>query len=673
MTRWPNTDRQNAVLTATLLCLSVAMAAGAGEGLPDMGVPFNGMTTCAVVEDGRTFDLDVFSIAAWVRMRQTDSSQVFVNRGVAGGLFTLYLYQGNIRMLVEFEDGRYTHAHCPVSTADRWVHYLGTYDGSQIQLFVDGTLVAATKAVGRMPRSDASLYLGALGPHVRVLDGELEDVRIWNRALSAREATRVVRAEAGGPLDTGLLARWKSEDLEDSIWHGAFAGAPAATYSEDVALAVQEVDGYRGIWYSNQRQDDEYVFKYSGGLGTYCMKHLPFAVYAPEVNRTFFVYGGTTTAGDTLLHMISYFDHATQTVPRPRLLIDKMTSDAHDNPVISLDSDGHLWVFSSSHGTARPSYIFMSKEPYDIDAFERVLTTNFSYPQPHFIPDKGFVFLHTLYRDGGRSLFQSVSPDGRQWSEPELISRIERGHYQVSATHGTKVGTAFNMHPAPQGLNWRTNLYYMETDDCGRTWRTVAGEPLAMPVTDIASPALVYDYQSDGIVVYMKEVVFDPEGRPVIFFLTSKGWQSGPVNDPRHWQTARWTGQRWEINEVVRVDNNYDSGSLYIEGDDLWRVIGPGGPGPQPYNTGGEMEMWISRDRGRTWHKSAELTRDSRFNHHYARRVVNAHPDFYALWADGHGREKSTSRLYFTDRDGTCVWRLPEWMDGPMVAPELAW
>ncbi len=32
-------------------------------------------------------------------------------------------------------------------------------------------------------------------------------------------------------------------------------------------------DGYRGIWYMNQPSGDEYAFKYSGGLGTYCAKH----------------------------------------------------------------------------------------------------------------------------------------------------------------------------------------------------------------------------------------------------------------------------------------------------------------------------------------------------------------------------------------------------------------
>ena len=48
--------------------------------------------------------------------------------------------------------------------------------------------------------------------------------------------------------------------------------------------------GYRGIWYMNQPSGDEYVYKYSGGLGTYCAKHKPFAVYWPEVNKTFFFF-----------------------------------------------------------------------------------------------------------------------------------------------------------------------------------------------------------------------------------------------------------------------------------------------------------------------------------------------------------------------------------------------
>ena len=62
---------------------------------------------------------------------------------------------------------------------------------------------------------------------------------------------------------------------------------PDTQYSEDV-LYNTKMDGYRGIWYMNQPSNDEYVYKYSGGLGTYCAKHKPFAIYRAEVNKTFF-------------------------------------------------------------------------------------------------------------------------------------------------------------------------------------------------------------------------------------------------------------------------------------------------------------------------------------------------------------------------------------------------
>ena len=435
---------------------------------------------------------------------------------------------------------------------------------------------------------------------------------------------------------------------------------------------LPKADGYRGIWYSNQRQNDEYVYKYSGGLGTYCAKHRPFAVYAKEVDKTFFCYGGTDAKNKTLLHMVSYYDHATGTVPRPTILLDKRTDDAHDNPVIAMDDRGHIWIFSSSHGTSRPSYVSVSKKPYAVDAFERVMTTNFSYPQPHYIPGHGFLFLHTKYI-GGRANFQMTSPDGIEWTEPKLCVKIEMGHYQISERFGEKVGTCFNFHPKPKGLNWRTNLYYMETSDFGKTWTNVAGEPLALPLTKPDNGALVHDFRSEKRNVYLKDITFDAAGRPVLLVLTSGGWESGPTHGPHTWQTARWTGTKWEIREVAVSDNNYDMGSLYVERDDLWRIIGPTEPGPQRFNTGGEVAMWTSTDQGTTWKKVKQLTRGSRLNHGYCRRPINAHPDFYALWADGHGRKPSASRLYFTNRDGDHVWRLPEKMTGDTAEPEVAW
>ena len=78
--------------------------------------------------------------------------------------------------------------------------------------------------------------------------------------------------------------------------------------------------------------------------------------------------------------------------------------------------------------------------------------------------------------------------------------------------------------------------------------------------------------------------------------------------------------------------------------------------------------MWISGDMGRSWRKEGQLTFNSEFNHAYVRRPVNAHPGFYGFWADGHGRQLSKSRLYFTDIRGR-VYQLPEKMNSDMEKP----
>jgi hypothetical protein len=48
---------------------------------------------------------------------------------------------------------------------------------------------------------------------------------------------------------------------------------------------------------------------------------------------------------------------------------------------------------------------------------------------------------------------------------------------------------------------------------------------------------------------------------------------------------------------------------------------------------------------------------------------VNAHDDFYAFWADGHGRQPSSSSLYFCTKAGD-VYRLPRHMMQDFAKPE---
>ena len=445
---------------------------------------------------------------------------------------------------------------------------------------------------------------------------------------------------------------------------------------------LPEADGYCGIWFG-------YRPIYGGGMGTFPHQHIPLVYYSPKAKKTFFVFGGTDKDNSTLFNMVSYYDHTTGTVPRPRVLIDKQTTDGLDGSTIMLDDDGYIWIFSAAHGTrtapespwwtptSRPSYIHRSREPYSIRAFDLVKVTNFSYPQPWYLPGKGFCFLHTRYFPGYEHfLFVWFSPDGVNWKprEPRKpLGQVGMGHYQISWRNGGDVGTAFNYAPSKGGFNARTNLYYMQTPDMGRTWVTVDGRSLKLPLTDTKNPALVHEYESEGRLVFLKDMQFDNDGHPVILYLTSGGPEPTPENGPRIWHTARWTGKTWTINRVTESDHNYDTGSLHIEDDGTWRVIAPTEPGPQPGCTGGEVAMWTSPDQGQSWTKVKQLTRNSLRNHSYVRRPVNAHPDFYAFWADGDGRKKSQSRLYFTNRAGDHVWQLPVKMQDSLAKPEIVW
>src|SRR5690606_1493823 len=186
---------------------------------------------------------------------------------------------------------------------------------------------------------------------------QLEDIRIWNRALSAQQAAAVARGETSDSLTAGLVAHWQHAGFDGQTWKAAFSAGPVAAYRPgtdgQATIADQKHPGYQGIWFTLV-QFSEFGDKYSGGLGTYTANHVPLAIYAPVVDKTFFVYGGSRGGQRYLLAMASYYDHRTGLVPQPTIVHDKQgVDDPHDNPSLAIDEQGHLWVFISGRGRLR--------------------------------------------------------------------------------------------------------------------------------------------------------------------------------------------------------------------------------------------------------------------------------------------------------------------------------
>ncbi|MFA6563792.1 MAG: BNR-4 repeat-containing protein [Verrucomicrobiia bacterium] len=427
-----------------------------------------------------------------------------------------------------------------------------------------------------------------------------------------------------------------------------------------------QVDGYRGIWFT-LGQFTKHGDKYSGGLGTYTANHNPMAVYSLQADKTFFTYGGTVKGQRHLLVMASCFDHKTGRVPRPTIVHDKLTvNDPHDNGSIQLDDKGHVWIFVSGRARHRPGFIYRSKEPFSVAAFERVGEREITYPQPWLLAGEGWLHLFTKYTKG-RELYWATSRDGVTWSDDRKLAGMG-GHYQVSGAHGRKVASFCNYHPGGS-VDKRTNLYYVQTEDFGKTWTTADGKPLETPLSEVQNPALVVDYAAQGKLQYTCDLNFDREGRPLLLHVTSRGYAPGPENDPREFCLTRWDGRAWQTTTITKTDHNYDMGSLWAAGGE-WRVIAPTLSGPQPYGGGGEMCLWISGDSGKTWTMKKQITRDSPLNHNYARRPRNAHDPFYAFWADGNPDKLSESRLYFCDSTGEHVWQLPYDVTEETAAPQ---
>ncbi len=438
------------------------------------------------------------------------------------------------------------------------------------------------------------------------------------------------------------------------------------------SLNNTKVDGYKGIWFElNQKY--EYGDKYSGGLGTYTAKHIPLAIYSPKANKTFFVYGGTTGIMERhLLAMIGEYDHKTGLLSKPTVVYDKEgVIDPHDNPSILIDDEGFIWVFVSGRSTLRPGLKFKSRKPLNIDAFELISEEEFTYPQP-WMTKYGILLLFTKYT-GIRQLYFETSGDGIHWTDDRQLAAIpvnpgeKSGHYQISSCYDHNlVGTFFNRHI--DGLpDKRTDLYYVQTKDFGRTWTNAEGKLLEIPLLKRESPARVIDYQSLKKNIYLKDMGYDADGHPVCLYIRSNGHIPGPVSVPYEWCITKWDGNKWNTYVVTESDHDYDMGSLYISGK-KWKITGPTETGPQKWGAGGELAIWQSKNSGEKWKRKKVLTENSKFNHTYVRRPLNYKKPFCFFWADGNPHQFSRSELYFGDFKGH-IWKLPYKMDKDFMKP----
>jgi hypothetical protein len=72
-------------------------------------------------------------------------------------------------------------------TANVWAHLAATYDGAMLRLYVNGVQVASRAQTGLITTTTGPLRTGGNAIWGEYFQGRLDEVRVYNRALSQAE------------------------------------------------------------------------------------------------------------------------------------------------------------------------------------------------------------------------------------------------------------------------------------------------------------------------------------------------------------------------------------------------------------------------------------------------------------------------------------------------------
>jgi YD repeat-containing protein len=120
-----------------------------------------------------------------------------------------------------------------------WNHIVGTYDGSNMRLYVNGTLVGRMAETGSITTYTTPLDIGmnnTPSPSIQPFDGYIGDVAVYSTALSSTDVAKHYRdseSEASAESTSGRYALTIIQDTPAGFWR---LGEASGLYAHDATL-----------------------------------------------------------------------------------------------------------------------------------------------------------------------------------------------------------------------------------------------------------------------------------------------------------------------------------------------------------------------------------------------------------------------------------------------------
>jgi hypothetical protein len=183
---------------------AISGAKWTSEGRYGSALTFDGAHALVSIPHAASLDLaSGMTLEAWVRPTKLAGLQSAIVKEANGGLvYALYGNDSAPRPSAYLRDAdkRVTHGSSGASglEVNAWTHLAATYDGAMLRVFVNGVEAGRQPVTGSIMRSSNPLRVGGNAVWGEYFSGVIDEVRIYNRALSKAE----VQADMGTPVMT---------------------------------------------------------------------------------------------------------------------------------------------------------------------------------------------------------------------------------------------------------------------------------------------------------------------------------------------------------------------------------------------------------------------------------------------------------------------------------------
>lgn|GEM_PF-294585 len=265
---WPLTgDANDHSTNSNHGTVSGATPTGGYDGTPDGAYSFDGVNDVIAIPDSDFINTAASysekTISLWFHPHSTDGKQILYEQGGTTKGLNLYIDSGSLYVngwSLNDEDATTPWGSTYLSTniaPGSWNHVVLTLDASSsITGYLNGNNFDSSANVGNLFTHTGDINLGGLGDSTVLHDGvysdpatfngAIDDLKLWNRSLSASEVTNIYNAGSSSSL-FGLVGWWpmndNANDATSSGLAGSVSGASLATGQNGSSNGSYSFDG----------------------------------------------------------------------------------------------------------------------------------------------------------------------------------------------------------------------------------------------------------------------------------------------------------------------------------------------------------------------------------------------------------------------------------------------